>query len=226
MSLAQVLALGCFWISHLTFWITLVMGFYTGNTDVCLPYLTGCTSITATGIPDPQAFVFRGGLIAACVLFILWWYAMQAWLLQLAPQRPIMTVRYMVSVGVLSSVCLIVATAVLRPDKANLPWTLHTVGAALFFLISLLVQTRVTFWLRQLQKTGVDVGRSLTFKSVLVAKQWLWLVVMVVLQLLDTDDQWKNVVEWWMALLIGLYYLSSYYDWQDFHLVDHSQAVR
>jgi hypothetical protein len=220
MSLSQALALGCFWVSHLTFWVTLLMGFLLGTTDVCLPYLTGCTSISATGIPDPQAFVFRGGLIAACVLFVLWWYAMQSWLLQLAPQQPILTVRYMVAVGVFSSVCLIVATAVLRPDKANLPWAVHTIAAALFFLVSLAVQTRITHWLCYLQRGGVDIGNSLSLKFFLVYFQWFWVLVMIVLQVAGADDQWKNIVEWWLALLIGLYYLSSYGDWKDFHLLD------
>jgi hypothetical protein len=41
-----------------------------------------------------------------------------------------------------------------------------------------------------------------------------------VLQVAGADDQWKNIVEWWLALLIGLYYLSSYGDWKDFHLLD------
>lgn len=218
MSLPQALALSCFLLSHLTFWITLVMGFNAGQ-EVCIPYLSGCSSITATGIPDPQAFVFRGGLISASMLFVLWWYAMQSWLLQLAPQRPIWTVKYMVSAGVVSSVCLIVATAVLRPEVKQLPWAIHTIGAALFFLISVAVQTRVTFWLCHLQRRGIEVGPSLRLKLALIYGQWLLVAVMIVLQLADSSNEAKNIVEWWMALLIGLYYLSSFPDWKNFHLI-------
>ncbi|MBU2040160.1 MAG: hypothetical protein KKH95_13535, partial [Gammaproteobacteria bacterium] len=127
---------------------------------------------------------------------------------------------YMVTAGIISSVCLIVATAVLRPDKGNLPWILHTVGAALFFLISLAVQTRITYWLKHLAKRGVDIGSSLPQKFILVYAQWFFLGVMIVLQVADSDDRWKNVVEWWMALLIGLFYLTSYRDWADFRLTD------
>lgn len=217
-TLPQRLALSSFWLSHATFWFTLLLGMYLGNTPVCVPYISGCTSITATGIPDPQSFFFRGGLISACVLFVFWWYCMKSWLMELAPEKPILTVRWMTTIGVISSVCLIVATAVLRPDKSELPWTVHTVGAALFFLISLLIQTRVTFYLRQLQAQGINIGTSLTFKMRLIAGQWFFLLVMIVLQLTDSDDDPKNVVEWWMALLIGLYYLSSAQDWKHFKL--------
>ena len=126
----------------------------------------------------------------------------------------------MVSAGIISSVCLIIATAVLRPDKDALPWTVHTVFAALFFLISLAVQTRVTYWLKYLQKRGVDIGSSLRQKFILVYAQWFFLLVMVVLQLTDAGDAWKNIVEWWMALLIGLYYLSSAQDWRYFRLTE------
>ena len=220
MTLPQRVAHTSFWLSHGTFWFTLLLGMLLGTSDVCIPYLTGCISITATGIPDPQAFVFRGGLISACVLFIVWWYCMQAWLTEIAPERPIWTVKYMVSAGIISSVCLIIATAVLRPDKANLPWTVHTVGAALFFLISLAVQTRITYWLRHLARRGVDIGSSLTMKFVLVYAQWFFLLLMIVLQLVESDDRWKNIVEWWMALLIGLFYLSSARDWHSFRLTD------
>ena len=121
---------------------------------------------------------------------------MQAWLLEIAPERPIWTVKYMVSAGVFSSVCLIVATAVLRPDKDELPWTVHTVGAALFFIVSLAVQTRITYWLKHLAARGVDIGSSLKMKFMLVYAQWFFLAVMVVLQLLESDDRWKNIVEW------------------------------
>ena len=220
MTLPQRIARTSFWLSHGTFWLTLLLGMYLGTTDICVPYLTGCTSITATGIPDPQAYIFRGGLISACVLFAVWWYCMQAWLFEIAPQRPIWTVRYMVSAGIISSVCLIIATAVLRPDKDALPWTVHTVFAALFFLISLAVQTRVTYWLKYLQKRGVDIGSSLRQKFILVYAQWFFLLVMVVLQLTDAGDAWKNIVEWWMALLIGIYYLSSAQDWRYFRLTE------
>lgn len=219
-TLPQRIAYGSFWLSHATFWFTLLLGMYLGNSPVCIPYLTGCTSITATGIPDPQAFFFRGGLISACVLFMFWWYCMKAWLTELAPDRPLLTIRMMVMFGIISSVCLIVATAVLRPEKGELPWKAHTIGAALFFLISLLVQTRVTFFLRDLQKHGKQISSSLPFKIKLIIAQWFFLIVMVVLQLTDSSNNWKNVVEWWMALLIGLYYLSSAQDWGHFRLTD------
>jgi len=220
MTMPQRIAHTSFWLSHGTFWFTLVLGMYLGTTDVCVPYFTGCTSITATGIPDPQAFFFRGGMIAACVLFAVWWYCMQSWLFAIAPERPIWTVRYMVTAGIISSLCLIIATAVLRPDKGNLPWAVHTVCAALFFLISLAVQTRVTYWLKHLQQRGIDIGGSLKQKFALVYAQWFFLVVMILLQVLETPDDYKNVVEWWMALLIGLYYLSSAQDWKNFRLTE------
>ena len=145
---------------------------------------------------------------------------MKSWLIQLTPEKPILTVRWMVAIGIFSSVCLIVATAVLRPEKGELPWKVHTIGAALFFLVSLLVQTRVTLYLRQLARKGVDIGTSLPLKTKLIIAQWGFLFVMVVLQLMDTSDDPKNVVEWWMALLIGLFYLSSAQDWRYFKLTD------
>ena len=219
-TLPQRIALGSFWLSHISFWFTLLLGMYLGNTPICMPYISGCTSITATGIPDPQSYFFRGGLISACALFIFWWYCMKSWLIQLTPEKPILTVRWMVAIGIFSSVCLIVATAVLRPEKGELPWKVHTIGAALFFLVSLLVQTRVTLYLRQLARKGVDIGTSLPLKTKLIIAQWGFLFVMVVLQLMDTSDDPKNVVEWWMALLIGLFYLSSAQDWRHFKLTD------
>ena len=219
-TLPQRLAHGSFWLSHATFWFTFLLGMYLGNSPVCVPYLTGCTSITATGVPDPQAFFFRGGLIAACVLFVFWWYSMQAWLTQLAPGRQINTVKYMTMIGIFSSICLIISTAVMRPERGELPWRTHTIAAALFFLISLLVQTRVTLYLRQLQKQGIDIGSSLPFKTKLIIAQWGFLFFMLYLQIFDGTKAWKNVVEWWMALLIGLYYLSSARDWGKFKLTD------
>lgn len=219
-TLSQRVAAGSFYLSHLTFLTAFLMGVYLGNTPLCIPYLSGCTSITATGIPDPQSYIFRGGLISACALFVFWWYCMQSWLTLLSPGKPILTVRLMVTAGVISSICLIVATAVIRPDRANLPWQVHSFGAALFFLISILVQTRVTVYLHQLKKTGVNVGTGLAYKKVLIVAQWLFLILMAFLQILGANDSWKNIVEWWVALLIGLFYLSSHRDWSTFRLME------
>ena len=40
----------------------------------CVPYLTGCTSVSSTGRMAPESLVFRAGLLPAAVILILFWH--------------------------------------------------------------------------------------------------------------------------------------------------------
>ena len=40
----------------------------------CVPYLSGCTSVSSTGRMAPESLVFRAGLVPAAVVLILFWH--------------------------------------------------------------------------------------------------------------------------------------------------------
>ena len=40
----------------------------------CIPYLTGCTSVSSTGRMAPESLIFRAGLLPAAVVLILFWH--------------------------------------------------------------------------------------------------------------------------------------------------------
>jgi hypothetical protein len=40
----------------------------------CIPYLTGCTSVSSTGRMAPESLIFRAGLLPTAVVLILFWH--------------------------------------------------------------------------------------------------------------------------------------------------------
>ena len=40
----------------------------------CIPYLSGCTSVSSTGRTAPESLMFRAGLLPAAVVLVLFWH--------------------------------------------------------------------------------------------------------------------------------------------------------
>ena len=60
--------------------LTFLLSASHGQVDWCIPYLHSCTSISATGREPPAYFVFKGLMIPAAVLLMLYWLLCTAWL--------------------------------------------------------------------------------------------------------------------------------------------------
>ena len=44
-----------------------------GHVPWCIPYLEGCTSISATGRQAPESYLFRALIIPTAVLLVFYW---------------------------------------------------------------------------------------------------------------------------------------------------------
>ena len=73
MSFGQLIALASFILSMGTIAVTYWVGTSQGTAELCNPFIDGCTDITHTGMKGDAGFIFRGGMIAACAMFLIWW---------------------------------------------------------------------------------------------------------------------------------------------------------
>lgn len=64
---------------HATFAIAAVEG----HTSWCIPYWGSCSSISRTGRHGTAYFVFKGVMLPAALLGVLFWWLNRLWLLQL-----------------------------------------------------------------------------------------------------------------------------------------------
>ena len=206
------IAIACFITSQATilisYWVALM--FDHPKVKSCNPFFEGCLNITDAGIYSPEGYIFRGGMISACVLFIIWWQL--SFQLLKSNTHYVNVNRLSNLLGTLGAICLIVATAVLVPPRSAINWDVHVSGAILFFLLSFAGQVCQLFVLTKQSKHMKLTQTSLKIKATIVGLQGLMITTFLILEWLSIGDAIVNAIEWWLALLIGLYYLAAYWD--------------
>ncbi|MDF1761930.1 MAG: hypothetical protein P1U57_00840 [Oleibacter sp.] len=216
MSFGQATALLTCFFSMGTIAITYWVGTSQGTAELCNPFFDGCTDITHTGMKGDAGFIFRGGMIASCSFMIVWWQVMRAWL---QPFSNRIALNFMQLFGVIAALGLLAGTAVLLPLKADTNWFVHVRGANLFFQGMLLALTINFVLIWRASKQGLLVP-TLKVKTLLMAILWSMFIAFAGVTVGVDISHGKRIIEWWATLFIGLYFLSSFFDWKGMQLVN------
>ena len=218
MSFGQLIALASFILSMGTIAVTYWVGTSAGTAELCNPFIDGCTDITHTGMKGDGGFIFRGGMIAACVFFIIWWQVMRVWLSGTNINSNRIALNVMHFFGVVAALGLLVGTAVLLPEKDSTRWGVHVRGANLFFQGMLIALTMNYILILRAFKRGLPVP-SIRFKTLIIAILWIMTVGFAGVTVGVEMSHGKRIIEWWATLFIGFYFLSSVWDWKSVRLV-------
>ena len=223
MTLPQRISLTSAILAVVTIIVCYLIAVEYGSVPACIPLFAGCAPITATGVTYPEAYFFRGGLISAAVFIIVWWYCMRAYLKIVREQQLGFWLKMLFSSSVLASVLLIISVLVLGPHMSDSKatkglWQLHTITAVLFFLITTINQIGVTWWLKRSVTEGHGAYSTLKLKQAINVLQILFLAWLFTNFISELSREAVNIIEWWLALLSSIYFLSGYWDWKEFRL--------
>lgn len=209
----RFIPIACFFVSQLTILVSYLIAAHLQHPMVlsCNPFIDGCLNITDAGIYDPEGFIFRGGMITACVLFIIWWLLNHQWFSEQGVSPTLN--KILTTTGVVGSFSLIVSTVTLYPPRTAIDWDLHVPAAILFFLITFIAQA-AHLMLYKTQFTGKQPTYGLRLKWISVVLQGLLIAIALGLKALDTGENIGNAIEWWLALLVAMYYLSTHWSWR------------
>lgn len=214
LSFGRIVALASFIFTLGTIALTYYLGTKHGFSPLCNPFLEGCTDITHTGMQGSAGMVFRAGLIIGCVFILLWWSCMSVWLKPYASN----VARYsMWFFGLLSISGLIVGTAVLLPNSDDIPWFVHIKGANLFFQASLFA-FMINYRLVYVRHTRHQPVPSFRLKTVLFILMMTTSLAFAALGIEEYMSDGVIILEWWGSTFIGLYYLTSFWDWKNLRL--------
>jgi hypothetical protein len=159
-------------------------------------------------------FIFRGGMIAACAFFVIWWQVHKVWL---SPYAGRVALNVMQFFGVLASLGLLAGTAVLLPEKSDTRWDVHVRGANLFFQGMLIALTTAYVLTFKARKQGLNVP-SFGIKTAVMAILWFMFIAFAGVTVGIEMSHGKRIIEWWATLFIGVYLLSSFWDWKGIRL--------
>ena len=209
---AHGVALAAALLPSLLFPVTYLIAASQGHIDWCIPIVSGCTDITHTGLRYPESHLFRivlciGSLaIAATWLLAFEWTKLQSNAVTRRDRR----IRVQ---GVTAGLGLFVGTIVLQgPD--NTLWSVHGIGANLYFLLGYIAVVSYTQRLREIDLTGgLTSTRSLQIKWIIVWAMTLMIVLVIIFRIVGWREA-RRTIQWLAAYSFMIYYLTLAFDWR------------
>ena len=175
----------------------------------CIPYLDGCTSISAAGRYPPGSYLFRAVHLPYAALLSLLWYFNYRWLCAIEPDVNVLRRRIMLGAGVIGSFALIVYVTFLGTSEPIYEF-MRRGGIYFYFLSTAVAQVATTISILSLDRR---IARWLA--AACVAPFALGIANLVQKELLpyETADLIENQIEWIAALLMHIWFLLLYLAW-------------
>lgn len=195
-----------------------LIGIEYANLPACIPYLDGCTSISATGRYPPASYLFKAVMMPCSVLLCVYWILNTAWLRAMdAGNEPSATRHNTISVfGIAGAISLVVYVSFLGTSEPFYEF-MRRFGVYLYFLFSVIAQLLLAFATLRLSRRPENVSlRRVAVAQLLlsVSPFAIGVLDLVLKATLEDSDQAENVIEWIFALMMQLYFLLSFVAWR------------
>jgi hypothetical protein len=184
-----------------------------GLIPTCIPYLEGCTSVSATGRYGWSYFLFKGGMLPAAALTALCWLLCREWLRQLGdtPGRWPAVIAW---VGCIAALFLALY-AVFLGHKGEAYNLMRRFGVSVYFGFSYLAQLMLLARLVKLEARGLALPRRLLtgMKGLATALLALGLGSIPVSNFVADKDPVENAIEWIFCALLVAHQLLIWRAW-------------
>jgi hypothetical protein len=179
---------------------------------LCVPYIAGCTSISAAGRHGLSYYLFKAGMLPAAVLTAACWWQARAWLMALGhPDNR--ALRAMAWSGITAAAFLALYTVFLgsKGDVYNL---MRRFGVTFYFGGSLLAQLLLLARLHALRPTALPawITRAMFALSALLLVMGIGSIP--VSNFVADKDPIENAIEWNFCLMLTAWYLLLWQAWR------------
>ncbi|MEL7535883.1 MAG: hypothetical protein AAFZ58_05215 [Pseudomonadota bacterium] len=164
----------------------------------CMPFVEGCTSISATGRYPPASYVFKGLLLPYTMLLAAYWWFVVAWLARLPDTPRWQTSRTCLGLALFSAFALAVY-AVLLGTRGDAYEFMRRFGIYFFFLFTVVAQVMCALRMAQSAETRAAGRWQLRIAIGMLAFGALNLALKAIL---EDPDRAENVIEWNFALIM------------------------
>ena len=188
----------------------------------CFPYIDSCTSISATGRHGTAYFVFKGTMIPAATLLVLYWGATGYWLRQLGDTSR--TPLVIMSLGTVAAIFLVVYTVALGAAGETMQLQ-RRIGIVIYFGFTALCELLLIWRLSHTRyRQALFWKINLGICCMMLATGLLTVVLQLVM---DNYDTIEDAFEWVIALAMHIFILVTIPGWQDsgFRLTFHTGAT-
>ncbi len=171
----------------------------------CLPWFEGCTSISRASRSGAAYFIFKGAMLPAVVLIMLYWWCNRLWITQLGGKA-----RGWWWLGIVAAGLLILYTVALGHIGEAFHW-LRRIGVVGFFGLTYLAQVGLGAALYK--NAWPKLGRVLVYLSLfslLVGLSSVWVNIVWP----EKHDSMEDSFEWSLAVLLNIHSMIVAYGWQ------------
>ena len=183
----------------------------------CIPFIDGCTSISATGRKPPGSFLFRAIMLPQAAILIAVWYFTVLWLRSLDSNLRQSTFTAILLSGIIGALAMIVYVTFLGTKEPIYEFMRRSgvyfgfLGIALAQLFTARALLRISTSLEQ--QRLLRLGRSML--GICIATFSVGIINVVFKMILDDTDALENRIEWTVALLMQCYYIVMYFAWRE-----------
>ncbi len=182
-----------------------------GAIDWCLPYWSGCTSISRAARSSDALFLFRAVMTFNAALLVNYW--LHAGHFLTCYQTPKTTARWLTIIGITGAIFLVLYANFLGSD-GSFYQLMRRYGVTIYFSFTVLAQM---LFLQQLLRRMPINSRWIKYKTRLS----VWLLLLGLTSVFcnalltgEKKDSWENIIEWHFALGMNFYFLFSASLWQ------------
>jgi len=194
------LAMAAALIPLITIHTTFAVSILEGHISWCIPYWDSCTSISRTGRYGLSYFIFKGTMLPAAILGILFWYLNGRWLLQMGATsrgRP-----WIPWLGFVACTALAAYTLALGHEGDGYNLT-RRIGVVLYFSLTYIAQLLISSGLKGHPRWHASGKHLLWWCELTLSVGILSVIVDAVVP--EVHDQIDDAIEWILALLINLH---------------------
>jgi len=177
------------------------------NADVlpsCIPYIDGCTSISATGRYPPGDRLFRAIMLPQAMLLAMTWHFAALWLRSLSPNNKAATPALVC--GLVGAAALILYVSYLG-TKEPFYELMRRFGIYFYFLGTVIGQLILTL--------GLERSRLRQSMLWIVAVPWLLGLANLAQKTLRANpDSMENTIEWIVSVFMQIWFLLLYMAWR------------
>jgi hypothetical protein len=184
----------------------------------CLPYFSGCTSVSATGRYPPSSFLFKAVMLPEAVLLILYWILCAHWLRALehqsAGRKP--AGARLILAGSLGAAALILYVTFLGTREPFYEF-MRRFGIYVFFIATLLAQLELTLRIRRVAFGNHDQklqGLVRVLVTLVILPFALGALNLLLKSVLTDADRFENAIEWIVVLAMQTHISLTYFAWR------------
>lgn len=198
-----------FWVPLVTVHIVWIWSSLVGSIDQCIPYWSGCTSISKAARSSDALFLFRSIMIMSAVLLMYYWLQVGQFLSLY--KRQAITLQ---TLGIIAAFFLVLYANFLG-TQGDIYRLLRQYGVTVYFSFTVLAQ--ILFVNHLIKLDEIKIRNYIQFKIRLS----LWVltlgIISVVCNLLlepEAKNRWENIIEWHFALSMNFYFLLTSLIWK------------